>query len=167
MSFVQNHKTKRKTQFAFCYLHVDLKREPPFAPPPLVLTLAQPQTRGLCMLRNIDSDAARCLAWRCTGMGHDTATTPSINLMCRGRGQHWDFRFSTATQWDKDRAKVRSSPSRGDATMRLSLIILWGHVVIAEDPGHVTSQSLKEERDSSKKEQMLKIIHGISELLVL
>lgn len=93
MSFVQNHKTKRKTQFAFCYLHVDLKREPPFAPPPLVLTLAQPQTRGLCMLRNIDSDAARCLAWRCTGMRHDTATTPSINLMCRGGGNIGIFDF--------------------------------------------------------------------------
>lgn len=57
-------KQKRKTQFAFCYLHVDLKRDAltthPNPPLPTSLTLVQPQTRGLCMLRNIDLDAARC-----------------------------------------------------------------------------------------------------------
>lgn len=80
-------KGKPNLRFVICMLTLN--------PSPFVLTLAQPQTRGLCMLRNIDLDAARC----CTGMGHDTATTPSIKSnVLGGRGQHWDIRFSTATQ---------------------------------------------------------------------
>lgn len=103
MSFVQNHKTKkRKTQFAFCYLHVDLKRDAfptyPSYPLPTSLTLAQPQTGGLCMLRNIDLDAARCI-----GMRHsDTATTPSIKPKWDSRGDV-DFRFSTEEHNETDR----------------------------------------------------------------
>lgn len=147
MSFVQNHKTKkRKTQFAFCYLHVDLKRDAfptyPSYPLPTSLTLAQPQTGGLCMLRNIDLDAARCI-----GMRHsDTATTPSIKPKGDGWGM-WIFDFpqkntmkqTEAAQCSHTETWRNITPTHPPCAhlviiILILILILWGHgVMLAED----------------------------------
>lgn len=86
-------KQKGKPNLRFVICMLTLNANHPFPSPFRVDLGPAPDSRGLCMLRNIDSDAARCLAWRCTGMRHDTATTLSINLMCRGGGNIGIFDF--------------------------------------------------------------------------
>lgn len=113
-------KQKQKTQFAFCYLHVDLKRET-FRTRyrhPLHWPWPQPQTRGLCMLRNIDLDAARCSLPRLPGMHRDEArhSDDAINktkeMPERARVACGFSIFHRNTMKQTDRAaNVRTSPS--------------------------------------------------------
>lgn len=101
-------KQKQKTQFAFCYLHVDLKRETfrTRYPHPCIDLGPSPRLEvcACCVTLIWMLHVARCLVCLgCIGMRHDTATTPSIKpKRCpRGQGWHVDFRFSTETQWNR------------------------------------------------------------------
>lgn len=118
-------KQKRKTQFAFCYLHVDLKRDAlsthPTPPNPLHWPWPSPRLEvcACCVTLIWMLHVAHAC---CIGMRHsDTATTPSIKPKGDGRGCHVDFRFSTEEHNETD----RGSPKFTHPPFRHFLPLAW------------------------------------------